>query len=83
MPEQEVNPFAEIENPGQPENTQNTPKDRLKEITEGIEQGIKDLFASDRYAEYLRVMSRFHHYSVNKYHADLHAEARRLPGGGL
>ena len=65
MPEQEVNPFAEIENTGQPENTQNTPKDRLKEITEGIEQGIKDLFASDRYAEYLRVMSRFHHYSVN------------------
>ena len=65
MPEQEVNPFAGIENPGQPENTQNTPKDRLKEITEGIEQGIKDLFASDRYAEYLRVMSRFHHYSVN------------------
>ena len=47
MPEQEVNPFAEIENPGQPQNTQ---KDRLKEITEGIEQGIKDLFASDRYA---------------------------------
>ena len=65
MPEQEVNPFAEIENTGQPENTQNTPKDRLKEITEGIEQGIKDLFASDRYAEYLRVMSRFHRYSVN------------------
>ena len=40
-------------------------KERLKEITDSIEQGIKDLFQSDRYAQYLRTMSRFHHYSVN------------------
>ncbi len=42
-----------------------TNKERLKEITDGIEQGIKDLFQSDRYRQYLSVMSRFHHYSVN------------------
>ena len=40
-------------------------KERLQEITESIEQGIKDLFASDRYEEYLRTMSRFHNYSAN------------------
>ena len=40
-------------------------KERLKEITDHIEQGIKDLFQSDQYARYLRTMSRFHHYSVN------------------
>ena len=40
-------------------------KDRLREITDGIEQGIKDLFESDRYMQYLRTMSRFHKYSVN------------------
>ncbi len=40
-------------------------KDRLKEITDSIEQGIKDLFQSAQYAQYLRTMSRFHRYSVN------------------
>lgn len=45
------------------ENSKN--KDRLKEITDSIEQGIRDLFQSDRYAQYLRTMSRFHRYSVN------------------
>ncbi len=42
-----------------------TNKERLKEITDGIEQGIKELFQSDRYRSYLSVMSRFHRYSVN------------------
>ena len=42
-----------------------TNKERLKEITDGIEQGIKELFESDRYRQYLSVMSRFHRYSVN------------------
>ena len=40
-------------------------KKRLAEITAGIENGIKDLWQSDRYKQYLQVMSRFHHYSVN------------------
>ena len=40
-------------------------KERLWEITEGIEQGIKELFESEKYMKYLSTMSRFHHYSVN------------------
>ena len=39
---------------------QPTAKDRLKEITAGIEKGIKDLFASDQYAAYLKTMSKLH-----------------------
>ena len=42
-----------------------TNKERLREITEGIEQGIKELFESEKYMRYLSVMSRFHRYSVN------------------
>ena len=42
-----------------------TNRERLQEITAGIEQGIKELFESGRYAAYLRTMSRFHRYSVN------------------
>ena len=44
-----------------------TNKERLKEITDGIEQGIKELFQSDRYRQYLSVMSRFHHYSMEQF----------------
>ena len=44
---------------------QKSSKDRLREITDSIEQGIKDLFESDKYRQYLRTMSRFHRYSVN------------------
>ncbi len=40
-------------------------KARLKEITDSIETGIKELFESDRYKQYLSTMSRFHKYSVN------------------
>lgn len=40
-------------------------RDRLKEITASIEDGIKELFQSESYAQYLQTMSRFHHYSVN------------------
>lgn len=40
-------------------------KERLQQITENIEAGIKDLFESDKYRQYLSTMSRFHRYSVN------------------
>ena len=40
-------------------------KDRIKEITAGIEKGIQELFESDRYRNYLTTMSRFHRYSLN------------------
>ena len=42
-----------------------TNRERLQQITAGIEQGIKELFKSDKYRRYLSVMSRFHRYSVN------------------
>ena len=42
-----------------------TSKERLKDITDSIEKGIQELFQSDKYAQYLRTMSRFHKYSVN------------------
>ena len=47
------------------ENEKQTNKERLKDITDSIERGIQDLFQSDKYAQYLRTMSRFHKYSVN------------------
>lgn len=42
-----------------------TNKQRLKDITDSIENGIKELFNSDKYKQYLQTMSRFHRYSVN------------------
>ncbi len=40
-------------------------EEQLKEITERLEQGVKDLFTSEKYTEYLRTMSQFHNYSFN------------------
>ena len=37
-----------------------TTQERLKQITDKIEAGIRDLFASDQYRAYLSTMSRFH-----------------------
>ena len=37
----------------------------MKEITDRLEQGIQDLFESDRFKEYLQVMSTFYDYSFN------------------
>ena len=44
-----------------------TNRERLREITDGIEQGIKELFESEKYMRYLSVMSRFHRYSCLLY----------------
>ena len=41
------------------------PAEKMKEITERLEQGIQAIFESERYKEYLRVMSKFHDYSLN------------------
>lgn len=40
-------------------------RERIKEITAGIEQGIKELFESEKYKKYLATMSRFPSYSLN------------------
>ena len=45
--------------------TSEKPAEKLKEITDRLEQGIKELFDSERYKDYLRVMSKFHNYSFN------------------
>ena len=57
MAESEKQSMAEPEKPNI--------KEQLAEITARIEDGIKDLFQSDKYAQYLKTMSRFHNYSFN------------------
>lgn len=39
--------------------------ERMKEITDRLQAGLEELFSSEKYTEYLRVMSQFHHYSFN------------------
>ena len=38
---------------------------KIKEATEQLEAGIKEFFSSDKFQEYLNVMSRFHSYSYS------------------
>ena len=45
--------------------TSENPADKMKEITGRLEQGIQSVFESERYREYLNVMSKFHDYSLN------------------
>ena len=45
--------------------TKPTNRERIAQIVSGIEDGIKDLFDSEKYRNYLRTMSRFHSYSFN------------------
>ena len=60
MPE---NKTAEV--PAEEKTEQLSPKERLKEITANIEEGIKQLFDTDKYKQYLKTMSQFHRYSLN------------------
>jgi len=41
------------------------PAEKLKEITDKLEQGIKDIFNSEPYKSYLNTMSKFYNYSIN------------------
>lgn len=43
----------------------NKREEQLKEITERLEQGVQELFTSERYREYLNMMAKFHNYSFN------------------
>lgn len=49
------------------ENTkvQMTEKQKVKEITDRLEAGLKELFESEKYKSYLSTMSKFHNYSFN------------------
>ena len=40
-------------------------KQKVQEITEKLEQGIKELFESEKYKTYLNTMSKFHNYSFS------------------
>ena len=39
---------------------------QVREITDKLEQGLKELFESERFKEYLKTMSKFYNYSFNK-----------------
>lgn len=38
---------------------------QMYEITKKLEEGVKELFTSERYTEYLKTMSKFYNYSFN------------------
>lgn len=40
-------------------------KQKVKEITDKLEEGLKELFESEKYKSYLSTMSKFHNYSFN------------------
>lgn len=80
QPEVTEKPEPEVAAPVQPETVVETPaakpivplvisaKDpagRMKEITDKLEDGIRGIFDSEKYAEYLAAMSKFHNYSFN------------------
>lgn len=45
--------------------SENTRMNKIDEITEKLEAGIKDMFQGDNFKEYLKSMSKFHRYSLN------------------
>ena len=45
--------------------SQITEKQKVKEITDKLEAGLKELFESEKYKSYLSTMSKFHNYSFN------------------
>ena len=42
-----------------------TEKQKVQEITDKLEEGLKELFESEKYKTYLTTMSKFHNYSFN------------------
>ncbi len=42
-----------------------TEKQKVKEITDRLEEGLKELFEGEKYKSYLNTMSKFHNYSAN------------------
>ena len=42
-----------------------TEKQKVKEITDRLEEGLKELFESEKYKTYLNTMSKFHKYSIS------------------
>ena len=44
---------------------ENKQQKEIREITEKLEQGVQELFESEKYREFLKTMSKFHNYSLN------------------
>ena len=44
---------------------ENRQQQEIKEITDKLEQGVKELFESEKYKVFLHTMSKFHNYSLN------------------
>ena len=42
-----------------------TEKQKVQEITDKLEEGLKEVFESEKYKTYLSAMSKFHNYSFN------------------
>ena len=45
---------------------------QIKELTSKLETGVKELFESDKYIDYLKTMSRFHNYSTRNIRLKCH-----------
>lgn len=54
---------------------------KVDEITAKLEQGVKDVFTSEKYIEYLTVMSRFHNYSALQQIAPVPVRFDKIEGG--
>ena len=39
--------------------------EKMKDIQEKLENGVRDIFSSDKYKEYIQTMSKFKAYSIN------------------
>ena len=46
-------------------NTKSNSTAQINEIIKNLEEGVKSLFESKKYMDYLKVMSKFHNYSFN------------------
>lgn len=59
-------PEKEPEKANEPENPKfKSAKEKVAEITDKLESGIKELFSSEKFKSYLNTMSKFHNYSFN------------------
>lgn len=58
-------PYSQSEKINEKPKPQKNMKDGLKEITDKLEEGIRDFFSGEKFQDYLRTMSKFHRYSLN------------------
>ena len=63
--EQEGIPFNTIEKAEKAEPEFTPMKERVNELMGKLEQGLKEIFESDKYKDYLNTMAKFHNYSLN------------------